>query len=129
MAVSAPETINGTAKVARNGRVRLCQANLTDSERHCAVAMHLVFLILSVGAFWAWPATMVPSWVIWLARKRDSAFNDDHGREVTNFMISFSMWHIVTLITVVCVVLWPVLWIVGGVNAIRGPAGLVRTTR
>ena len=52
--------------------------------------------------------------------EKDSVFNDDHGRETTNFLISFAIWHLVLAVTVVGLFLWPVIWVIGGINAVRG---------
>ena len=97
---------------------RLKHLGLTESDRNYAIAMHLSPLVLTLLG--AWPLSMVPSLVLWLVRKNNSVYDDDHGREVINFMLSYVLWHIVLLITVIGIVLWPVLWIVAIVNNIRG---------
>ncbi len=117
VAVSANESIGGPAR-GRTVAGRLCQANLTNCERNYAIATHVLPLGLFLLGFW--PVFWLPTLVIWLSRKKDSVFNDDHGREASNFMISFGLWHIVTGITLIGFVPWPVLWVIGGVSAIRG---------
>jgi len=101
-----------------NPKARLRDEGLTESDRNYAVGMHLSSLVLSIlgAAIFA----LLGPLVLWLIRKNHSPFDDDHGREVLNFGISFFLWHIVTAITVVGLVFWPVLWIVAIVNNIRG---------
>jgi uncharacterized Tic20 family protein len=86
-----------------------------ESDRNYAVAIHLTPLLGMVFG----PLVLTPL-VLWLIRKDESVFVDDHGREVINFGISFVLLHLILAVTVVGVVLWPVLWIVGIINLIRG---------
>jgi len=88
---------------------------VTDSDRNWAVAMHLSPLAVLIF----WPLAL-SSLVIWLVRREQSAFDDDHGREAMNFILSFIVQHIILAITVVGVVLMPVIWIVGLISMIRG---------
>ena len=78
-------------------------------------ASPLVLTILGL-----WPLSILAPLILWLTRRKSSSFNDDHGREVMNFVLSFALWHFVTALTVVGLVLWPVLWIVAIVGNIRG---------
>ncbi len=86
-----------------------------DSDRHIGVAMHLTPLL----AFLFGPAILAPL-VLWLVRKDDSSFVDDHGREMINAIISFVIYHIVAFITVIGIIALPVLYIIGVVNLVRG---------
>ena len=88
------------------------------TERSWSICMHLAPLVLTLLG--AWPVSVLAPIVLWLVRRKHSVFNDDHGREVVNFTLSFIIWHFVTAITVIGLVLWPVLWIVAVVNNIRG---------
>ena len=99
-------------------KARLRDEGLTETDRNYAVGMHLSSLVITIlgGAFLA----LLGPLVLWLVRKNHSPFDDDHGREVLNFGLSFLLWHLVTAITVVGLILWPVLWIVAIVNNIRG---------
>ncbi len=101
------------------GRIgRLRQEGLDDSDRNYAVATHLsalILLILGAGLL-----TPLGPLVLWLVRRNQSAFDDDHGKEVLNFGISFLLWHVLLAITVVGLALWPVLWVVAIVNNVRG---------
>jgi uncharacterized Tic20 family protein len=105
---ASPEPIAGQAS-----RVR--QRHLTDSDRNFSVAMHLAPLV----AFLFWPAVFAPI-VLWAVRKDDSAFNDDHGREMMNALISFALYHVVAVITVIGIIALPVLYVIAIVNMIRG---------
>ena len=97
---------------------RLREEGLTDSDRHFAIGMHISPLVLTVIG--AGPLALIAPLVLWLVRKKLSAFDDDHGREVINFGISFLLWHVALAITVIGLALWPVLWVVAIVNNIRG---------
>ncbi len=97
---------------------RLRDERLTDSDRNYAVGMHISPLILTVIG--AGPLALIAPLVLWLVRKNLSPFDDDHGREVINFGISFLLWHVILAITVIGLVLWPVIWVVAIVNNIRG---------
>jgi len=104
---------------ASNGRVR--GVGLSDSERHMSVAMHLSPF---AGLFFQ-PAVLTPL-VLWILSKDKSAFNDDHGREIVNFGISFTLLHVILALTVIGVIFMPVLWIVAIVGLIRGAAAASR---
>ncbi len=101
------------ANAPKPGRLRA--DGLADSERNFGVFTHLSsFLGLAFA-----PLILAPL-IFWLARKDISPFNDDHGRESVNFVFSFILWHFILGITVIGIILFPVLWIVGFVNVIRG---------
>ena len=103
------------AEPAQAAKARLYQRGLTDSDRNFAIAMHLSPL----AAFIFWPAFFAPI-VLWAVRKNESAFNDDHGREMTNALISFFLYHVAAIITVIGVIALPVLYVIAIVNMIRG---------
>ncbi len=94
---------------------RLEQKNVTDSQRTWGVLMHLsriadIFI----------PIPVVTTLVLWLVRKKSSAFEDDHGRDALNFSISLIIYHFLLGITIIGIVLFPVLWIVAIISTIRG---------
>jgi hypothetical protein len=97
----------------RNGRVRAL--DLHDNERHMGVAMHLSPF---AGVLFQ-PAVLAPL-VLWLISKDRSGFNDDHGREIVNFGISFILLHVLLALTVIGVIFMPFLWIMAIVSMIRG---------
>lgn len=96
-----------------NGRVR--GTALTDNECYMGVAMHLTPF---AGVIFQ-PAVLTPL-VLWLLSKDDSAFNDDHGREIVNFGISFTLLHVILALTVIGIIFMPFLWIMAIVSLIRG---------
>ena len=104
-----------------NPKMRLRDEGLTAIDRNYAVGMHLLSLIsalLSVGLL-----TVLGPLVLWLIRKDRSPFDDDHGREVINFGISFMLWGLLAGISILVgigIILLPILWIVVIVNNIRG---------
>lgn len=98
---------------ASQGRLR--QRHLTDSDRNYSIAMHLAPL----AGFAFFPFIFTPI-VLWVVRKDQSAFNDDHGREMTNALISFFLYHLAAIITVIGIVALPVLYVIGIINLIRG---------
>lgn len=61
---------------------------VSDSERNWAVGMHLSLLSVHVVAF-LW--VVIPI-ILWLAKRKESAFLDDHGRETVNFHISLLIY-------------------------------------
>ena len=88
----------------------------TDStERNYAIAMHLTPLAAGITGI----LIFVPL-ILWLIKKDESVFCDDHGREVINFYIS----QLIVIIILACsVVGWPLLIVwpfVVLVNLIRG---------
>ena len=104
-----------------NPKMRLRDEGLTETDRNYAVGMHLLSLIsalLSGGLL-----TVLGPLVLWLIRKDRSPFDDDHGREVINFGLSFMLWGLLAGISIfvgIVILLLPVLWIVAIVNNIRG---------
>ena len=119
MSVAAPalEPSAGILPAAsQTGKLR--ENDLVNASRHFAVAIHLSPMVLSLAG--AFPFSLLAPLVLWLVRRNEHPFEDDHGREVLNFCLSFLLWHFVTLVTVVGVVLWPVLWLVMLINSIRG---------
>ncbi len=94
-------------------------------ERTYATFVHLSWLGgLMIGLPAAGPLVM------WLIKKNDSPFVDDHGREATNFQISMLIYFVGALLLSMVgigIPLVPVIWvftviasIIGAVNAHRG---------
>ncbi|MCH8164570.1 MAG: DUF4870 domain-containing protein [Planctomycetes bacterium] len=101
--------------IDRRGRVR--QQGLADTERNFAIATHLSPFAWFLGLG---PLALAAPIVLWLVRRNQSVFNDDHGREIVNFGLTFFLLHLLLAVTVVGIVVWPVLWVVAVVNMIRG---------
>jgi len=106
----------GAQRVAWTPAGRLRDESLPNGDRGWAVAIHLSPFAWIVGAG---PLALLAPLVIWLIRKGQSPFNDDHGREAVNFLLSFVLLHALLLCTIIGVVLWPVLWVVAVVSQIR----------
>jgi uncharacterized Tic20 family protein len=87
----------------------------TDSDRNYALGIHLSPLAALVFG----PAILAPV-VLWLIRKDKSEFVDDHGRETINALLSFLLYHVVAVVTVIGLVVLPVLYIVGMISLVRG---------
>ncbi len=74
-----------------NERGRAYDPDATDDERTYALLMHLSLLahmVLTIIAFG------IPL-IMWLVKKEESPFLDDHGREAVNFQISLLIWSII----------------------------------
>lgn len=110
----------GAAESPRTWRVRstgaLKEEVLADGDRHVAMAMHLSPLAF----IWIGPFALAIPLVLWLIRKDQSHFADDHGRETLNFLISFCLLHLVLAVTIIGILAIPALWVVAVVNLIRG---------
>ncbi len=111
--IDQPQTQNGTGQTTR---VRV--DGLPDAERNYAMAIHLT----PFAALMFQPAILVPL-VLWLVKKDDSAFNDDHGREVVNVLISAVIFTFVAgalfiaVLPILAIMVW---YVVIGINMIRG---------
>lgn len=80
-----------------NERGRAFDPDVTDDERTYALIMHLsliAHLFLTLIAFG------IPL-IMWLVKKEESPFLDDHGREAVNFQISLLIWSIIFTIAAV----------------------------
>jgi len=98
--------------LSSNGRVRV--EGLTETDRNFAIAMHL-----SPLAGFLFPIAFCAPLVLWLVRKDRSAFNDDHGREIVNFMISVIVLSVISCITLIGIPFVLVIAVVAVVNPIR----------
>ncbi len=89
-------------------------------ERTLSLCMHLCMLSGVVGV------PIVPTLVLWLLKRDQSAFADDHGREALNFQISLTIYAIgaflVGLVTcgVGYFIVYPALLILALVGLIQG---------
>jgi uncharacterized Tic20 family protein len=84
----------------------------SSSERTYALFNHLTLLFVHFGV------PVIPALVMWLIRKADSPFLDDHGKEAVNFQISLILHAIIifALGFVTCFVAWLLyfpLWALG----------------
>ena len=95
---------------------RLRAGGLSDSERNFALAMHLTPLAAVLFQL----AIFTPL-VLWLVRKDQSVYNDDHGREVLNMLLSGLLFTVglmfIPIIGWLALAVW---YVVTVVNMIRG---------
>ncbi len=95
---------------------RLRQPGLSDADRNFAVAIHLSPLATAV-----FPLFIATPLVLWLIRKNESAFDDDHGREVLNLLVScviviptlMAMSFFTAGLAVVALVIWSIVIFIG----------------
>lgn len=67
---------------------RLVDHDATESDRHYALAMHLSLL----GNFVAPVIIVLLPLFMWIHKKDQSAFIDDHGRETLNFHLTLMVY-------------------------------------
>jgi uncharacterized Tic20 family protein len=103
--------------VMPNGRLRV--DGLSETDRNFAVAMHLSPLAF----FFIGPLAFAAPLVLWLIRKDQSGFNDDHGRETVNFLITYILFSILLVWTIIVPI---VLMVIAIVSMIRGALASTR---
>ncbi len=99
--------------LTRRGRLRV--EGLSDTDRNFALAIHLTAL---AGVFIH--VLLFAPLVLWLIRKNQSAFDDDHGRELINMQLTGLVLVPICVITVIGIPL-AIMWgVVIFINMIRG---------
>ncbi len=96
---------------AQSSPQRLRDEGLTDSDRKYALAIHLTALL---GVF-IHLALLVPL-VLWLVRKQESAYVDDHGREMMNVFLTALVLVpvcVVTIIGIPLAIAWAITTFIG----------------
>ena len=101
MPVAQPNQVH-----SQSSTQRLPDEGLSDSDRKYALAIHLTALLGVVIHV----ALLVPL-VLWLVRKQESTFIDDHGREMMNVFLTALVLVPVCVITVIGIPL-AIAWIV-----------------
>ena len=89
----------------------------TPSERTYALWTHL-----SSGLFFVTGLIVIQALVLWLIRRNDSPFLDDHGREALHFQLSLVIYAIgfsVVTLGIGFLVAFPALIVLGVVGTIR----------
>jgi len=71
---------------------RVTDTDVESWETTYTVFMHLTYLI---------PMAFVPALIMWLIKRNDSPYVDDHGREVLNFQISLFLYMAVAAISII----------------------------
>lgn len=74
-----------------NERGRAVAAHVTDDEKTWSLIMHLTLLGHLVVPYFA----IIAPIVMWMNKKNESQYIDDHGREAINFQISVLIYSIV----------------------------------
>jgi uncharacterized Tic20 family protein len=74
-------------------RDRLVDPEAPESERTYALATHL-----SILAFLVIGIPVVVPLILWLIRRGDSPFLDDHGKEAVNFQISLLIYGLLSIV-------------------------------
>jgi uncharacterized Tic20 family protein len=91
---------------------RVVDEGASPSDRTYATLMHLMLVI---ATFTAVPLILGPL-IMWLIKKDESPFLNDHGKEALNFNISIFLYMIIAAVSFLCgigVVLLPVVWVFG----------------
>jgi uncharacterized Tic20 family protein len=96
---------------------RLVDERATSDERTYATLLHLTMLAhLHTGGL-----GIVVALIMWLIKRNESPFIDDHGREAMNFQISMIIYMVASFVLVFCgigVVLAVAVYVVGLVGMI-----------
>ena len=107
---------------SRTDNGRLVDPQAREGERIYALLLHLTNLLHV-------PFPVVPALVMWLIKKDDSPFIDDHGREAINFQISLLIYYVISGVLVLCgigVVLAAAVWVLGLVAMVMAAAAANR---
>jgi uncharacterized Tic20 family protein len=96
---------------------RVVDEGATANQRTYATFMHLMLIF---ATFTALPLILGPL-VMWLVKKDESPFLNDHGKEALNFNLSIFIYMIAAALSFICgigIVLLPVVWVFGLVFSI-----------
>lgn len=75
----------------------------TNEERLLAAAIYgISFFTVFIGPL-----------VIWLLKKDESAYIDHHGREYFNFLISYTLYAIISSVLMLVLIGFVLIWLVG----------------
>jgi len=70
----------------------------------------LLAMLIYVSSFFT---VFIGPLIIWLIKKEDSPFVDYHGKEYFNFLISYTIYSIVSMILMIVLIGFLTIWIVG----------------
>jgi len=76
-----------------NPQGRAFDPDAGPDERTFAMFMHLTLLLNLTGV--GGPISFIAVLIMWLIKKDESPFLDDHGREAVNFQISLFLWALI----------------------------------
>ena len=110
----SPPPASPNAQAGSFGRLRDFDAN--ESDRAYSMVMH----ILAAVAVWTFvPFFVIP--ILWLIKKDDSPFIDDHGRELTNLFLTDLLISVLAIVSFGFLLPLALIWnIFITVAAIRG---------
>ena len=77
---------------------RITDPDATNDERTWATLVHLG----GFSGLIAGPLAIIVPLIIWLSKKNDSPFIDDHGKEAVNFQISIWIWVVASIALMFC---------------------------
>ena len=95
-------------------RGRVVDPNVQPWERTYGLLLHLTQLLHL-------PIPVLPALIMWLIKKDESPFIDDHGREAVNFQISLLIYYVISGVLVLCgigFILCFATWVLGLVGMI-----------
>ncbi len=108
-----------TSQASWTASGRLRATDLPDFDRNYALVMHLApIAALILGPAVALGVIAVP--IMWMVKKGESTFIDDHGRDLVNFGISMFLLSFGLMMTLIGAILVPVLLVVAAISMIRG---------
>ncbi|MFG0328953.1 MAG: DUF4870 domain-containing protein [Phycisphaerales bacterium] len=128
MNASMPYGVDTERSTNDPGGSRVVDPDATADDRLYSTFMHVCVLGNHVGL----PLVgFIVSLVLWLTKRDESPFIDDHGREVINFQISLAIWYTLSALLVpMCglgvlsaMVVYVLALVVSIVNAIRANQG------
>ncbi len=93
-----PHPTVGNSPINEDQRVRLIDENATHDERMWATLMHLG----GFSGIWWGPLSVLVPLVMWLMKRDESPFIDDHGKEAINFQLSIWLWVLVSVVLILC---------------------------
>ena len=76
-----------------NAQGKAFDPDAASDERTFAMFMHLTLLLNLTGV--GGPVSFIVVLIMWLTKKDESPFLDDHGREAINFQISLFIWALI----------------------------------
>jgi len=76
-----------------NAQGKAFDPDATSDERTFAMFMHLTLLLNLTGV--GGPISFIAVLIMWMIKKDESPFLDDHGREAVNFQISLFLWALI----------------------------------
>jgi len=93
----------------------LTDPTVQEWERTYATFVHLSGLLMAVFV------PVLPAVVLWLVKKNESPYINDHGKEAINFQISLLIYYVagaILTMAVIGVLIIPAVWVLGIVGVI-----------